>query len=197
MKTGLIVLGVIILIVVGGIGWAIGINNQLVGQEQLVNEKWAQVQNVYQRRADLVPNLVETVKGFAAQERTVLEEVTKARASATAIQLSPQALSDPKAVERWQAAQNQLGGALSRLLVTVERYPDLKSNANFLALQTQLEGTENRITVERRRFNEAVRDYNTRLRLFPGSVVASMAGYAPKAFFEATPDAATAPKVKF
>ena len=172
-------------------------SNQLVVAEQNVNEKWAQVQNVYQRRADLVPNLVETVKGFAAQERTVLEEVTKARASATAIQLSPQALADPKAVERWQAAQNQLGGALSRLLVTVERYPDLKSNANFLALQTQLEGTENRITVERRRFNEAVRDYNTRLRLFPGSVVAAMAGYAPKAFFEATPDAATAPKVKF
>src|SRR5205809_5738198 len=176
--------------------WGVGVSNDLVTREQAVSEKWAQVQNVYQRRADLVPNLVETVKGFAAQERTVLEEVTKARASATAIQLSPQALSDPKAVERWQAAQNQLGGALSRLLVTVERYPDLKSNANFLALQTQLEGTENRITVERRRFNEAVRDYNTRLRLFPGSVVASMGGYQPKAFFEATGDAAIAPKVQ-
>ena len=171
--------------------------NAFQTQDEQVKAAWSEVVNQYQRRADLIPNLVETVKGFAAQERTVLEEVTKARASATAIQLSPQALSDPKAVERWQAAQNQLGGALSRLLVTVERYPDLKSNANFLALQTQLEGTENRITVERRRFNEAVRDYNTRLRLFPGSVVASMAGYAPKAFFEATPDAATAPKVKF
>jgi len=198
MARGLLIGLVVVVILVGGtLAWAVSVSNQLVVAEQNVNEKWAQVQNVYQRRADLVPNLVETVKGFAAQERTVLEEVTKARASATAIQLSPQALSDPKAVERWQAAQNQLGGALSRLLVTVERYPDLKSNANFLALQTQLEGTENRITVERRRFNEAVRDYNTRLRLFPGSVVASMAGYAPKAFFEATPDAATAPKVKF
>ncbi|OLB53500.1 MAG: LemA family protein [Candidatus Rokubacteria bacterium 13_2_20CM_2_70_11] len=198
MARGLLIGLVVVVILVGGtLAWAVSVSNQLVVAEQNVNEKWAQVQNVYQRRADLVPNLVETVKGFAAQERTVLEEVTKARASATAIQLSPQALSDPKAVERWQAAQNQLGGALSRLLVTVERYPDLKSNANFLALQTQLEGTENRITVERRRFNEAVRDYNTRLRLFPGSVVAAMAGYAPKAFFEATPDAATAPKVKF
>jgi len=198
MARGLLIGLVVVVILVGGtLAWAVSVSNQLVVAEQNVNEKWAQVQNVYQRRADLVPNLVETVKGFAAQERTVLEEVTKARASATAIQLSPQALADPKAVERWQAAQNQLGGALSRLLVTVERYPDLKSNANFLALQTQLEGTENRITVERRRFNEAVRDYNTRLRLFPGSVVASMAGYAPKAFFEAMPDAATAPKVKF
>jgi len=198
MARGLLIALVAIVIVVGGVlAWAVSVNNQLVVAEQNVNEKWAQVQNVYQRRADLVPNLVETVKGFAAQERTVLEAVTRARASATAIQLTPQALGDPKAVERFQAAQNQLSGALSRLLVTVERYPDLKSNANFLALQTQLEGTENRITVERRRFNEAVRDYNTRLRLFPGSVVASLGGYQPKAFFEATPDAATAPKVKF
>jgi len=173
------------------------VNNQLVVLDQGINEKWAQVQNVYQRRADLIPNLVETVKGFAAQERTVLEEVTRARASASSIQLTPQALNDPKALERFQAAQNQLSGALSRLLVTVERYPDLKSNQNFLALQTQLEGTENRITVERRRFNEAVRDYNTRLRLFPGSLVAGFSGFQPKAFFEAAPDAATVPKVKF
>jgi LemA protein len=198
MARGLLIALVLVVLVVGGsLSWAVSINNQLVVAETNVNEKWAQVQNVYQRRADLVPNLVETVKGFAAQERTVLEEVTKARASATAMKLPPQALSDPQALERFQAAQNQLGGALGRLLVTIERYPDLKSNANFLALQTQLEGTENRITVERRRFNEAVRDYNTRLRLFPGSMVASMAGYAPKAFFEATPDAAAAPKVKF
>jgi LemA protein len=198
MARGLLIALVLVVLVVGGaLAWGVSINNQLVVAETNVNEKWAQVQNVYQRRADLVPNLVETVKGFAAQERTVLEEVTKARASATAMTLPPQALGDPQALERFQAAQNQLGGALGRLLVTIERYPDLKSNANFIALQTQLEGTENRITVERRRFNEAVRDYNTRLRLFPGSMVASMAGYAPKAFFEATPDAATAPKVKF
>jgi len=152
---------------------------------------------VYQRRADLIPNLVETVKGFAAQERTVLEEVTRARASASSIQLTPEALNDPKALERFQAAQNQLSGALSRLLVTVERYPELKSNQNFLALQSQLEGTENRITVERRNFNQAVRDYNTRLRLFPGSMVARFAAYQPKAFFEAERGAETVPKVKF
>jgi LemA protein len=191
---GLIVVGVLVALVVG---WGVGINNQLVGLEQNVNEKWAQVQNVYQRRADLIPNLVETVKGFATQERTVLEEVTRARASASSIQLTPEALNDPKALERFQAAQSQLSGALSRLLVTVERYPELKSNQNFLALQSQLEGTENRIAVERRRFNEAVREYNTRLRLFPGSIVARFAGFQPKAFFEAAPDAATPPKVKF
>ena len=194
MKTGLIVLGVIILIVIGGIGWAIGINNQLVGQEQVVNEKWAQVQNVYQRRADLIPNLVETVKGYAAQERTVLEEVTKARASVAGIKATPELINDPAA---FQKAQNELGGALSRLLVTVERYPDLKSNQNFLTLQSQLEGTENRITVERMRYSEAVRDYNTRLRLFPGSIVASVRGFKEKAYFEATPGAQEAPKVKF
>jgi LemA protein len=191
---GLVVLGILVAVLVG---WGISINNQLVQLEQNVNEKWAQVQNVYQRRADLIPNLVETVKGFATQERTVLEEVTKARASASSIQLTPEALNDPKAMERFQAAQSQLSGALSRLLVTVERYPELKSNQNFLALQTQLEGTENRIAVERRRFNEAVREYNTRLRLFPGSLMARLIGFQPKAFFEAAPDAATPPKVKF
>jgi LemA protein len=193
----LIALAVVVLIVGGIVVWAISVNNQLVRLEQDVNEKWAQVQNVYQRRADLVPNLVETVKGFAAQEKTVLEEVTKARASATSIQLTPQALNDPKALERFQAAQGQLSGALSRLLVTVERYPDLKSNQNFLALQSQLEGTENRIAVERRKFNESVREYNTRVRLFPGSVVVGLAGYQQKAFFEAAQDAQGAPKVKF
>jgi LemA protein len=190
----LIVIGVLLVLVVG---WGIGVYNDLVQLEQNVNEKWAQVQNVYQRRADLIPNLVETVKGFATQERTVLEEVTKARASASSIQLTPEALNDPKALERFQAAQNQLSGALSRLLVTVERYPELKSNQNFLALQSQLEGTENRIAVERMRFNEAVRGYNTRLRQFPATLAARLAGFQPKAFFEAAPDAATPPKVKF
>jgi LemA protein len=197
MKTGWIVLGVIVLIVIGGIGWAIGINNQLVANEQAVNEKWAQVQNVYQRRADLVPNLVETVKGFAAQERTVLEEVTKARANATGIQATPGLINDPVAFRKFQQAQAELGGALGRLLVTVERYPELKSNQNFLTLQSQLEGTENRIAVERMRYSEAVRDYNTRLKLFPGSLVASLRGFKEKAYFEATPGSQEAPKVKF
>jgi LemA protein len=197
MARGLLIALVVVGILVLAAGWFVTVNNQLVRLEQDVNEKWAQVQNVYQRRADLIPNLVETVKGFAAQERTVLEEVTRARAQATGIQLTPEALADPRAMERFQAAQRELGGALSRLLVVVERYPELRSNQNFLALQTQLEGTENRIAVERRRFNEAVREYNTRLRVFPGSVVARLAGFQPKAFFEATPDAATPPRVKF
>ena len=197
MRAGLVALAVVVVLVVGVVVWAIGVQNRLVGLEQDVNEKWAQVQNVYQRRADLIPNLVETVKGFAAQERTVLTEVTQARASASSIKLTPEALNDPQAMAKFQAAQNQLSGALSRLLVTVERYPELKSNQNFLTLQSQLEGTENRITVERQRYNTAVRDYNTRLRTFPGSVVAGMMGFKPKAFFEAAPGSETAPKVKF
>src|SRR5687767_9206035 len=197
MRGVLIGLGVLAVLLVVVIGWGVGINNELVQLEQNVNEKWAQVQNVYQRRADLIPNLVETVKGFAAQERAVLTEVTQARANATSIRLTPEALNDPQAMAKFQAAQNQLSGALSRLLVTVERYPELKSNANFLALQTQLEGTENRITVERQRYNEAVREYNTRLRLFPGSVIAGVMGFRPKAFFEAAPGSETPPKVKF
>jgi LemA protein len=197
MKTGLIVLIVIAVVVLGAVLWAFGVYNSLVRLDQQVNEKWAQVQNVYQRRADLVPNLVETVKGFATQERTVLEEVTKARASVGGIKATPELVNDPAAMKKFQDAQNQLGGALSRLLVTVERYPDLKSNQNFLTLQSQLEGTENRITVERMRYNEAVRDYNTRLRLAPGSIVARMAGFKEKAFFEATPESQAVPKVKF
>src|ERR1700675_632169 len=197
MKTVLIVLGVIVLILVIGFASLFGVYNGFVTAEQSVNEKWAQVQNVYQRRADLIPNLVETVKGFAAQEKTVLEEVTRARASAGSIKATPELLNDPANFKKFQDAQNQLGGALSRLLVTVERYPDLKSNQNFLSLQSQLEGTENRISVERMRFNEAVREYNTRLRLFPGILVARVAGFQPKAFFEAASDAATPPKVKF
>ena len=198
MVRGLLIALIVIVVLVGGVAaWAVSVNNQLVGLDQNVAEKWAQVQNVYQRRADLVPNLVETVKGFATQERTVLEEVTRARASATSIQLTPQALNDPKALERFQAAQNQLSGALSRLLVTVERYPELKSNQNFLQLQSQLEGTENRITVERMRFNEAVRDYNTKIKLMPWAVVARLAGFKEKAFFESAPGSETVPKVKF
>ena len=197
MKTVLIVLGVIVLIAVIGFASLFGVYNGFVTAEQSVNEKWAQVQNVYQRRADLIPNLVETVKGFAAQEKTVLEEVTRARASAGSIKATPELLNDPANFKKFQDAQSQLGGALSRLLVTVERYPDLKSNQNFLALQSQLEGTENRITVERMRFNEAVRDYNTKIKLMPGALVAGMMGFKEKAFFEAAPGSETVPKVKF
>jgi LemA protein len=197
MKTGLIVLGVIVLILVIGVASLVGVYNGFVAANQAVNEKWAQVQNVYQRRADLIPNLVETVKGFAAQEKSVLEAVTQARASASGIKATPELLNDPSAFKRFQDAQNQLGGALSRLLVTVERYPELKSNQNFLALQSQLEGTENRITVERQRFNEAVREYNTKIKLMPGALVARVMGFKEKAFFESAPGSEAAPKVKF
>ena len=197
MKTGLIVICVIVLIVVIGFATLFGVYNGFVTADQAVSEKWAQVQNVYQRRADLIPNLVETVKGFAAQEKTVLEEVTRARASAGSIKATPELLNDPAAFKKFQEAQSQLGGALSRLLVTVERYPELKSNANFLALQSQLEGTENRITVERQRFNEAVRDFNTKIKVMPGALVARLMGFKEKAFFEAAPGSETVPKVKF
>src|SRR5947208_3796143 len=197
MRAGRGALAVVVVLVVGVVVWAVGVQNRLVGLEQDVSEKWAQVQNVYQRRADPSRNLVETVKGFAAQERTVLTEVTQARPSASSIKLTPEALNDPQAMQKFAAAQGQLSGALSRLLVTVERYPELKANQNFLTLQSQLEGTENRITVERQRYNEAVRNYNTRLRTFPASLVAGMMGYRPKAFFEAAPGSETAPKVKF
>jgi LemA protein len=197
MRTGLIVVGVIVLIVVIGFATLFGVYNGFVAADQAVSEKWAQVQNVYQRRADLIPNLVETVKGFAAQEKSVLEAVTQARASAGSIKATPELLNDPAAFKKFQDAQNQLGGALSRLLVTVERYPELKSNQNFLALQSQLEGTENRITVERQRFNEAVRDYNTKIKLMPWAVVARVAGFKEKAFFESAPGSEVVPKVKF
>ena len=198
MSRGLLIALVVLVVLVGGVAaWAISINNQLVVLDQGVNEKWAQVQNVYQRRADLIPNLVETVKGFAAQERTVLEEVTRARASASSIQLTPEALNDPKALERFQAAQNQLSGALSRLLVTVERYPELKSNQNFLALQSQLEGTENRITVERQKFNEAVQRFNAGIRTFPNVLFAGAMGFQTKPYFAAKEGADTPPKVQF
>jgi LemA protein len=197
VKTGLVVLLVVALAVVAGLGWFVSVNNDLVAKDQEVQEAWAQVQNVYQRRADLIPNLVETVRGFAAQERAVLEEVTRARAAASSIQITPEVLNDPAALRRFQEVQSQLGGALSRLLVTVERYPDLKSNQNFLALQSQLEGTENRIAVERRRFNESVRDYNTAVRRFPASIVASLLGFRERAFFEAAPGSEAPPAVKF
>ena len=149
-----------------------GINNIPAFEEQ-AKAKWGDVQNQYQRRADLIPNLVETVKGFAAQERQVLEAVINARARATQVQVNVDQLTDPEAIKRFQDAQQQLTGALGRLIATVENYPDLKSNANFLALQSQLEGTENRISVARRDYIEAVRLYNTELRTLPGVFWAS------------------------
>jgi len=200
MGRGLVVALVVVLVVVGGlVAWGVSVNNQLVVQEQNVNGAWAQVQNQYQRRADLIPNLVETVKGFAAQERGVLESVTQARSRASGVQLTPEALNDPKAMERFQAAQRELSGALSRLLVTVERYPELKSNQNFLDLQKQLEGTENRIAVARNRYIRAVQDYNTTVRQFPVNLTAMMFNYKERPQFTVEDERAIskAPRVDF
>ncbi len=166
--------------------------------EEQVNAAWGNLQADYQRRADLIPNLVNTVKGYAQQERTVLTDVTNARAKATSIQLNASDLSDPAKVQAFQNAQSQLGGSLGRLLATFEAYPDLKSNQNFLALQDQLEGTENRINASRRDYNEAVRSYNTRIRTFPDAIGAKISyGAKPKVPFEASTAAQQAPSVNF
>ena len=177
---------------------ACGINT-IPTYEEEAKARWADVQASYQRRADLIPNLVETVRGFATQEREVLTQVTQARASATQVQVTPEQLSDPQAVQRFQAAQNNLSGALGRLLVTVEKYPELRSQENFLALQSQLEGTENRINVAVRDYNEAVRQYNTEVRTFPGIIGAKVIhGAEPLTPYQATtPGADRAPAVKF
>ena len=174
-----------------------GINSVPTADEQ-VNAAWGNLQADYQRRADLIPNLVATVKGYAQQEKTVLTQVTEARAKATSIQLNAGDLSDPAKVQAFQNAQAQLGGSLGRLLASFEAYPDLKSNQNFLALQDQLEGTENRIEVSRRDYNEAVRKYNTLVRTFPTAIGAKVFyGAKPKVPFEAAPQAQTAPTVNF
>jgi LemA protein len=176
---------------------ACGINSVPTAEEQ-VNAAWGNLQSEYQRRADLVPNLVATVKGYSQQEKSVLTEVTTARARATSIQLNADDLSDPAKVQAFQTAQAQLGGSLGRLLATFENYPDLKSNQNFLTLQAQLEGTENSILVARRDYNEAVRQYNTRIRTFPDAIGAKVFyGAKPKVPFEAAAAAQQAPKVDF
>ena len=174
-----------------------GINSVPTAQEQ-VNAAWGNLQADYQRRADLIPNLVNTVKGYAQQEKSVLTEVTEARAKATSIQLNDGDLSDPAKVQAFQNAQAQLGGSLGRLLATFEAYPDLKSNQNFLALQDQLEGTENRINASRRDYNESVRQYNTLIRTFPTAIGARVFyGAKPKVPFEAAAAAQQAPTVNF
>jgi LemA protein len=189
-----VVVVVVILAVIAG-----GSYNRLVGLSQAVDAQWAQVESVYQRRADLIPNLVATVQGAANFEKSTLEAVTKARASVGQAQ-PPNAASipnDPAAFARFQAAQDQLSGALSRLLVVAEAYPDLKATQNFRDLQAQLEGTENRISVERMRYNETARDYNTARQRFPTGLFAGLLGFHEKGYFKAQPDAATAPKVNF
>ncbi|KAB2960128.1 MAG: LemA family protein [Thermoanaerobaculia bacterium] len=191
-----------LLVVAGFLAFvAIGQYNGLVTGEQQVEEAWSQVQNVYQRRADLVPNLVETVKGSSAFEQETLTAVVEARSRVGQIsgQATQQILEDPQRFAQFQQAQDGLSSALSRLLVVVERYPEIQSTAAYRDLMTQLEGTENRIAVERRRFNEVARDYNTRLSRFPTNVVARVLGwhFAKRPYFEAAPAAQDAPKVDF
>jgi len=189
-----VILAVLILIVVLSF-W--GTYNKLVTLEEGVNESWSQVQNVYQRRYDLIPNLVETVKGYAEHERETFQAVTEARSRVGGVmQLNAEDLT-PENLERFQEAQSSLGGALQRLLVLRENYPQLKANQNFLRLQDELAGTENRIAVERRRFNQAVQTYNTTIRRFPQNIIAGMFGFEKKPYFEAEDTAQEAPKVEF
>ena len=190
---GAIVLGLIVI----GISVA-GIYNGLVGGSQAVDASWAQVQNVYQRRADLIPNLVQTVQGAANFEKSTIVQVTEARASVGRVNINQnQAPTDAAQLEQFQKAQGQLSNALSRLLMVSENYPDLKASANFRDLQAQLEGTENRITVERGRFNEVVQAYNTQVKTFPAVFFAAMFGFQQKPYFQSVAGAETAPAVKF
>ena len=193
---GVLVIVLFFAFVVGLFFW--GSYNRLVTLDQTVNKKWGDVQSVYQRRADLIPNLVNTVQGAANFEKSTVVEVTNARASVGQVKIDPnKAPTDPAQLEQFQAAQGALSNALSRLLVVVERYPELKSNQNFLGLQAQLEGTENRISVERNNFNATVQDFNTAVRRFPTNMIAGMFGFSPRPFFAAQPGAERAPAVNF
>jgi LemA protein len=191
-KTGWIIIVVLIVAAI----MSVSKYNTMVGMEESVSEQWANVETQYQRRADLIPNLVSAVKGYAAHEKDVFESVTKARASATSVKIDASNLTAEN-IRKFQAAQGSLNSALSRLLAVAERYPDLKANQNFLELQAQLEGTENRIAVERRRFNEQVKLYNTYIRKFPTTLVASMFGFERQVTFEADDGAEKVPEVKF
>lgn len=190
------IFGFIFLIVLIGFLTGISSYNKLVTKEETVNQQWANVQNVYQRRADLIPNLVATVKGVANFEKSTLTAVIEARAKATSVNINPKNLDDAS-LQKFQSAQDGLSSALGRLMVVMERYPELKATQNFTELQAQLEGTENRITVERRNFNEVAQAYNTYLRSFPNNIFAGMFGFQKKAYFEAQKGAENAPKVEF
>jgi LemA protein len=194
---GLLVVGVILFLIIAFISGA-GIYNGLVTQKQAVDQQWAEVQNQYQRRADLIPNLVQTVSGAANFEKSTLVEVTQARASVGQVKIDPnQAPSDPAKLQQYEQAQNSLGSALSRLLVVTENYPDLKANQNFQDLQAQLEGTENRITTARNHFNVAAQSYNTAVQRFPTFLFAGMMGFTPRPYFEAKAGSDVPPPVHF
>jgi len=196
LSKGWIIAIVIVGIVIICIFWGTGIYNKLVNKEETVNQQWANVENVYQRRSDLIPNLVATVKGVANFEKSTLTAVIEARAKATSVNINPKNL-DEASMQRFQQAQDGLSSSLARLMVVVEKYPELKATQNFSELQAQLEGTENRITVERRNFNETAQAYNTYLRSFPANIFSGMFGFQKKAYFQAQSGAEKAPGVKF
>lgn len=196
MKKGLVTLIIIAAIIIGGFLWVKGAYNNMVTEDENVQNAWAQVENVYQRRADLIPNLVATVKGYAEHESATLENVIAARAKATQMTVDPANLSE-EAIAKFNEAQGELSTALGRLLLIQENYPDLKANQQFSELQAQLEGTENRIATERMKFNDAAKVYNTMIRKFPDNIIASIFGFEKKGYFEAQTGAETAPKVEF
>lgn len=196
MKKGIWILLIVVVVVLGIFFWLKGTYNGLVERSQAVGAQWANVENQYQRRADLIPNLVNTVKGYAAHEKSTLEGVVDARAKATRMQVNFDNLNE-QTLAKYAQAQGELSSALSRLMAISEAYPDLKANQNFRDLQTQLEGTENRIATERRRFNEMVQSYNVYVQQFPRNLIAGMFGFTPKSFFAAEAGAEKAPEVQF
>jgi LemA protein len=196
MKKSWIIIGVIVVVIIIAYSSIKGTYNNMVTLDEGVTGQWAQVENVYQRRADLIPNLVATVKGYATHEKETLEGVIEARSKATSVTIDPSNL-NAASIQQFQAAQDGLSSALSKLMVVVERYPDLKANQNFLELQTQLERTENRIAVERRNFNTGAQNYNTYIRTFPKNIYASLFGFEKKAYFKSQEGAENAPKVEF
>ena len=195
-KKKLSVTAIVLIVLAVIVVWGIGAYNSLVKNEEGVKSAWSQVENVYQRRADLIPNLVATVKGYATHESATLEGVVEARAKATQMTVNVDDLSEEKIAE-FQKAQGELGSALGRLMAITEAYPDLKANENFRDLQAQLEGTENRIAVERKTYNQVAQEYNTSIRVFPRNIIASVFGFKVKGYFEAEEGAQTAPKVEF
>ncbi len=197
MKKGLLVLAIAGGLIAILFLWTTGIYNRLVTSEEGVKTAWSQVENVYQRRADLIPNLVETVRGYAEHEKETLTAVVEARSKVASLALSKEVINDPTLLNRFQENQGALTQALSRLMVVVEKYPDLKANQNFLALQSQLEGTENRVTVERMRFNEASQTFNTLRRTFPNVFISNLFGFVQKAYFQADAGSEKTPQVKF
>ncbi|MCR5218952.1 LemA family protein [Treponema sp.] len=198
LKKVLITVGIILAVIFIIYSFFAGTYNSIVAKDEEINSQWAQVQNQYQRRLDLIPNLVSTVKGYASHESELLTAVTEARSRAGGlVKIDAEALEDPETFKKYQQVQDSLSSSLQRLLAVTESYPELKANENFLELQSQIEGTENRIAVERKRYNDAAKEYNIYIRQFPKSIIANMNGFRAKSYFEASAEAQSAPKVEF